>query len=90
MDIVQIVIELVEDSGEIFNSDLVAGAKKLLNEEPFDLVILDIGLTDGSGLDLLDDVKHKCPVVIFLAQEVEFEMANKVSAALTKSITSNK
>ena len=74
---------------KIFNSDSVAGARKLLNEEQFDLVILDIGLTDGSGLDLLDDIKQKCPVVIFSAQMPSREVTAQVATALTKSMTDN-
>jgi two-component system response regulator PilR (NtrC family) len=41
----------------------VAGAKKLLKERPFDLVLTDMRLPDGDGLDLLEWMSANCPGV---------------------------
>jgi DNA-binding NarL/FixJ family response regulator len=48
----------------------------LIREQPWDVVLLDLDLPDGSGLDLLKDIRlaaHKLPVLIFSAHaETEF------------------
>jgi len=64
----------------------------LSGDEAFQLVLLDVGLPDGSGLSLLDGLQNAypaVPVVIFSAQEVEESVASQVGAALVKSATSN-
>ena len=68
-------------------------AHKKLREEVFDLILLDMELSDGSGLDLirdLDDVEYMPQVVIFSAHEVGNDVAQKVKAALVKSKDSRK
>uniref|UniRef100_UPI002811FF3E CHASE3 domain-containing protein n=1 Tax=Phenylobacterium sp. TaxID=1871053 RepID=UPI002811FF3E len=53
-----------------------------------DLVILDIGLPDGSGLDLLpvlNDPAPGPPVIVYSGQEIEPELVQEVQAVLTKS-----
>ena len=42
--------------------------EKSLSENPFDLVILDIGLPDGSGLDFARDIRlHSLVPIVFLS-----------------------
>jgi two-component system response regulator PilR (NtrC family) len=41
----------------------VAGAKKLLKAQKFDLCLTDMRLPDGDGLDLLEWITHHCPNV---------------------------
>ena len=57
--------------------------------EPFDLVILDINLSDGSGLDLLPLMRagHRPapPVILYSATEPSRELTDRVEAALVKS-----
>lgn len=63
-------------------------AHQKLREEVFDLILLDVELTDGSGLDLirdLDNVEYMPQVVIFSSHEVGQDVAQKVKAALVKS-----
>ncbi|MBD3609989.1 MAG: PAS domain S-box protein [Gammaproteobacteria bacterium] len=67
-------------------------ARLQLHNKTFDLLLLDIGLPDGSGLELLNDLdSQEIPphVVIFSAYDVSDEMANKVDEVLTKSKTDN-
>lgn len=64
----------------------------LLESESFDLVLLDIGLPDGSGLDLLPLIEKNPAspqVVIFSAYDVAPEYAAQVSDVLVKSKTDN-
>ena len=88
-DIVQITQSLLEDTAELSYAATLRGARELLATTHFDLVLLDLGLADGSGIDLLDELKGRCPVVIFSAQAPSREITEQVTAALTKSMTSN-
>jgi len=88
-DIIQIVQVLVEDVARLSHVGTLQGARELLATERFDLAILDLGLADGSGLDLLDGLKDHCPVIIFSGQLPDYEITNQVAVALTKSMTSN-
>ena len=74
---------------ELSHTANVQGARELLGAQEFDLVILDLGLADGSGVELIDELKGRCPVVIFSAQVPGREISAQVTAALTKSMTSN-
>ena len=71
---------------------LLRGSFEVLEQEDFEMVLLDIGLPDGSGLDLLETIGrlHNPPrVVIFSAQSVQPEIAEQVNGVLSKSHTTN-
>ncbi|CAI3794048.1 PAS domain S-box protein [Rheinheimera sp. MM224] len=66
----------------------VKSAMQLLNSQRFDLVILDIGLPDGSGLELLPELalrQPQTPVVIWSAQELNQAQRHQVDLVLAKS-----
>ncbi len=88
-DIVQVIKVLLKDMADLSNVPSVRDARKLLEEQDFDLVILDLGLADGSGIELLDEIKDGCPIIIFSAQQPDREITAQVTAALTKTTTSN-
>ena len=54
----------------------IASAKNSLQNHTFDLIILDINLPDGSGLDLLKVIKEKSqiPVIILTANDLETDI----------------
>lgn len=89
LDIVQIVRSLLEEMADLSNVGSLKGAREQLNNQQFDLVILDLGLADGSGIELLDELKGRCPVLIFSAQKPDLLTTSQVTGALTKSTTSN-
>nr|WP_274611290.1 response regulator transcription factor [Pseudomonas lalucatii] len=63
-------------------------ARQRLLQEHFDLVLLDLGLPDGSGLTLLEALHRdhpELPVVVLSAQELPAEQFGQVHAALAKS-----
>ena len=52
---------LERDGLTVTHSLLVHDARQQLQSARFDLLVLDVGLPDGSGLDLLRDVRHAPP-----------------------------
>ena len=52
---------LERDGLTVTHSLLVQDARQQLQRTRFDLLVLDVGLPDGSGLDLLRDVRHAPP-----------------------------
>ena len=49
--------QYLEGSGlEVISVESLAAARQALVEEPPQLILLDIELPDGSGLDLIDDL----------------------------------
>ncbi|MBZ9853671.1 response regulator [Mesorhizobium sp. CA13] len=51
----------------------------------FDLIILDIALPDGSGLDLLADLPLDTRVIVFSAAELDQKLGDGVQAIMTKT-----
>lgn len=89
-DIVQVTQTLVEDSADYVYAVNLAQARILLSQHHFDIVLLDLGLPDGSGLELLAQIPQpQTRIVIFSGQEPIGLLPDSVSAILTKSKTSN-
>ena len=58
----RVMIRLLESFGcTVAASETVAGAVALAEAQPFDLVISDIGLPDGTGVELLEQVRRTQP-----------------------------
>ncbi len=91
-DIAIVVSTMTKDIAEVTLAGTLAEAEEQLSENEFDLVILDVGLPDGSGLSLvpqLTDCAHPVPVIIFSAHDLDKAVTDGVSAALVKSKTNN-
>lgn len=66
----------------------LAQAGKILQQQRFDLILLDLGLPDGNGMSLLNAITQSqgdIPVVIFSAQDLSVENKQKVRAVFSKS-----
>ena len=92
-DLRQLVAEAFTGRCRLLSADSLASARERLQSITPQLVILDVGLPDGSGLDLLPQLvdQQGCalPVVIFSAHHVDrAALAEAVDAVLTKSRTS--
>lgn len=75
-------VEALRGAGyEVFEAETVCGALQTYEAERPAAVLLDINLPDGSGLDVLSDIKRKSPeaVVIMVTGEV---LAENVITAL--------
>jgi len=87
-NVAQVVHALLRDVADITHAaDLQTGIEAL-GQASFDLVILDIALPDGSGLEALGHV-GTTPVVIFAAEEADPAADERVAAALVKSRAGN-
>ncbi|WP_226003066.1 response regulator transcription factor [Paenibacillus sp. BJ-4] len=71
-----IVLALKEPNNVFVQSNDIAAAKEQLNVTAFDLVILDINLPDGNGLDLLTDIRKTkdLPVIVLTAHDMETDI----------------
>lgn len=92
-DVTKILNMLLQDEAKMWNAPTIKTAKKLLEQEPFDLVILDLRLPDGMGTDILPCTnkltKKIIPVIVFSAYELDKKYAHLVKASLLKSKVSN-
>lgn len=92
-DVAEIVAGMLRAHADISTATNLAQARKKFDAQNYDLVLLDLRLPDGSGLELLDRINTLDPppkIVIFSAGELPAEYADEVASALTKSRTSNR
>ena len=90
-DILDVTRAALGDDAEVHGAQTLADARARLRHMRPDLVILDLGLPDGSGLDLLPDLEgggRDVPVVVYSAEEADALAPDKVEAVMTKSRTS--
>ncbi len=89
-DIVAVVAHLLRNVATMSSAPGVREAHRTLEHESVDLVILDLRLSAGSGMELLPLLSRRgIPVVIFSAYTIPTEAAAQASAALVKASTSN-
>jgi DNA-binding response OmpR family regulator len=92
-DLRQIIAALLGPEAELVAAADLHQARQQLATQRFDLVLLDVSLPDGSGLDLLPWLQQQAgaptPVIIFSVQEMSNDIARQVAATLVKSRTSN-
>lgn len=90
-DIREVVATALSGVGEVLSAEGLTQARAILANRRPDLVVLDLELRDGAGLDLLDDLRHEpgaeIPVIVFSAQDAQ-ELGDQVVAVLVKSKTS--
>lgn len=84
-DLVQLLQALLAKTALIDHAASLDQARQFIASRHYDLLLLDLGLADGSGADLIDDIPEGCQIVILSAQEAEAEVRQRVHAALTKS-----
>ncbi|MES2494280.1 MAG: ATP-binding protein [Pseudomonadota bacterium] len=90
-DVLRVVELALAAVADIDHAQNLAAARARLDAHSYDLVILDLALPDGSGLDLLSMLSTRVPavpVVIFSASEPDAGITQQVSRALTKARTS--
>jgi PAS domain S-box-containing protein len=87
-DVLRLVAQALGSSAEVVSAESIDEARYALDRNHFDLAVLDVGLAEGFGLDLLPDLcgpdGRPIPVVVFSAQDSP-EVAARVLAVLSKS-----
>ena len=83
-----LVAQALGSTAEVVSVESIDEARHVLDTHHFDLAVLDVGLAEGFGLDLLPDLcgadGRPIPVVVFSAQDSP-EVAARVLAVLSKS-----
>jgi len=70
---------LVPQRFEVAEASSAAAALKRFDGEEFDLVILDLGLPDRSGIEIIEEIRKRSPVPIIVLS-VRSDEAGKVKA----------
>jgi DNA-binding response OmpR family regulator len=88
-DFALVVAEALRGRAHIVRSPSLQDAEYQLRTRTFDVIVLDIGMPDGSGLHLLDEVPglagQEVPVIILSVAEVPEAVRTRVNAVLIKS-----
>jgi CheY-like chemotaxis protein len=89
-DLRKVLGDLFQGHAVVTGAATLREARELLKSEPFDLIVLDIGLPDGSGLELMEDFDtlsgRPVPVLILSASEpADAALRKRVAAVLLKS-----
>ena len=85
-----IAMALTEPEVSVACRPSLAKAREALAEERFDLLILDVNLPDGSGLDLLRQVRSEgvaTPVILLTANDLELDEVTGREAGADDYIT---
>jgi PAS domain S-box-containing protein len=84
-----LVRELLSDDVDVIAAHSVLVAQQMLQQESFDLIILDVSLADDSGLNVLSALRRPQggtpPVLLYSATEPSREISQRVQGALVKS-----
>lgn len=87
-DMLRVVAATFEGRADIRSAKTVEAARSLIRVQDFDAAILDIGMADGSGLDLLPSLRSRlpeAPVIVFTAQDSTAQNEAGVDATFVKS-----
>ncbi len=88
-DILLVTQHLLEDFCSYDSASSMKLALEKLAEKTYDLVLLDLNLSDGSGLKILPILPPQTRVVIYSGTEPALEVKDLIAAALTKSTTTS-
>ncbi len=84
VDLSEMVSALLSDLGALTNVRTLREAREHLDRERYDLVLLDMGLPDGDGTELLPFVGNT-PVIVFSAREADARADESIAESLVKS-----
>ena len=86
-DMLRVVASALEGRAQVHSSPSVIEARAALRRYQFDAVILDLGMADGDGLDLVPLIRRRqsAPIVVFTAQDADPAELEDVDVVLVKS-----
>ena len=77
---------------EINSAETIQVARGKIRSQVYNLILLDLVLPDGNGLELIQDIRNAndgmTPIVLFTAHDVPLDVSRHVDAVLIKSRTS--
>ncbi|MBQ1901599.1 MAG: response regulator, partial [Lachnospiraceae bacterium] len=84
-----ITLSLQSDELEFYQCYTIKEAKNLVQNRKFDLLILDINLPDGSGLDFCREVKPilNIPIALLTAKDMEIDIVTGLENGADDYIT---
>lgn len=89
IDLMEVFGSLLQNEANIVGATNLHDARRELSQKKFDLIILDLMLPDGAGVDLLSDIsKNNIPVIVFSAFDLPKNYTPYVTKILMKSKTS--
>lgn len=90
IDVQHVVGKLLEEYATVSTANNLKQAKEMLEKNQYDLIILDLLLPDGNGIEILPMLaKYHSPVVVFSDVQLNEDYAKFVSQALIKSSSTN-
>lgn len=87
-DVLRVLASAFDGRALIRSTPSVVEAREMIRQHQFDAAILDVGMLDGCGLDLVPQLRQSrgnIPIVVFTAQDVEPAALSGVDATLIKS-----
>lgn len=84
-----ITLALKSNEYNFFTSHNICDAKRIFSNNKFELVILDINLPDGSGLNLLTEIKstQNASVILLTANDIEIDIVTGLEMGADDYIT---
>ncbi len=84
-----IVLSLKDDKYLLLQAHNIAAAKERLKNNSISLIILDVNLPDGNGLDFLREIREKYmfPVIILTANDLETDIVTGLELGADDYIT---
>jgi len=90
--VLRAVAEALATNAEVMSVDSIDKARRALAASRFDVALLDVALAEGSGFELLHELRDsegdEIPLVVFSPQDANPVFAVQVRSALIKSRTS--
>lgn len=84
-----IAMALGNEQTQVVQNPSLASARSFLASHEVQLVILDVNLPDGSGLELLHEIRRKCaaPVILLTANDTETDIVTGLEQGADDYIT---
>lgn len=87
-DMLAVVASMFDGKAKVHSTPSISEARAAIRRTLYDAAILDIGMLDGCGTDLVEPLRRRSPtlpIILFTAQEVEDAPKSGIDLVLVKS-----
>lgn len=88
-DLIRMLATALHGKAHVIAATTLRGAENMLRQRAFSLIVLDLGMPDGSGLTIIDKVPElsgkPVPIVILSADLPQYPIRGKIAAIMEKS-----